>query len=297
MGGLTPIKRRIIDAAVEIRGEPLERLDFQHAVLCQVGLPRKAVEAPVFERQSGNVSLLLEAGRLFKRGKWVPQGLPYGTRPRLLLMHICGEALRRKSREVPAGDSVRDFLRILGIDTSGGAKGGYTAFWKQLEALVACRLQLGMSYGGRDVTVNAQIIQRFDVWLQHDGEKRAEWPGAITLTQEFYDSLLEHAVPLDHTAVAAIKHSALALDLYTWLAHRLRRVDRATGVRVPYSALKEQFGQEYGDIRDFKKKLHIALRQVLVVYPDAKVEAVRGGLLLRASSPPIGPRPLASGLG
>lgn len=297
MGKLTPIKRRIIDAAVEIQGEPLERIDFQHSVLCQVGLPRKAVEEAVFERQSGNVSLLLEAGRIFKQGRWMQQELPYGTRPRLLLMHICGEALRRKSREVPAGDSVRDFLQILGIDTSGGAKGGYTAFWKQLEALAACRLQLGMSYGNRDVTVNAQIIQRFDVWLQHDGEKRADWPGSITLTQEFYDSLTEHAVPLDHTAVAAIKHSALALDLYTWLAHRLRRVNRPTGVCVSYAALKDQFGQEYGDIRDFKKKLHVALRQVLVVYPDAKVEVVRGGLLLRQSSPPIGARIIVSGVG
>jgi hypothetical protein len=297
MGELTPIKQRIVDAAVEIQGEPLERIDFQHSVLCQVGLPRKAVEGTSFERESGNVSLLLEAGRIYKAGKWVHQELPYGTRPRLLLMHICGEAKRRKSLEVPAGDSVRDFLRILGIDTSGGAKGGYTAFWKQMEALAACRLQLGMSFGGHDVTMNAQIIQRFDVWQRHDGDQRAAWPGSITLTQEFYDSLMDHAVPLDHTAVAAIKHSALALDLYTWLAHRLHRVNRPAGVRISLQALKSQFGQEYADIKDFKKKLHIALRQVLIVYPDAKVEIVRGGLLLKKSNPPIGPRVLVSGVG
>ncbi len=284
----TPIKRRIIDAAVEIQGEPLERIDFTHAALAQVGMPRKATPGTTFERTSGNVSLLIESGRIFKRGQWHQMPIPYGTRPRLVLMHICGEAMRRKTREIPVGDSMREFLQVLGIDTNGGPRGGYTAMRTQMEALAACRLQLGMSYGDHDVTVNTQPISRFDAWVQHDsGAQRVLWPGVIELSQDFYDSLQGHAVPLDHTALAAIKHSALALDIYTWLAHRLRRVNRVGGVKLSYYALKEQFGQEYGDIKDFRKKFRIALRQVLVVYPDAKVEDTATGLVLRESRPPI----------
>jgi hypothetical protein len=287
---LTPIKRRIVEAAVEIQGEPLERIDFTHSALAQVGMPRKAIPGTTFERSSGNVSLLIEAGRIFRQGQWVQQPVPYGTRPRLVLMHICGEALRRKTREIPVGDSMREFLQVLGIDTNGGPRGGYTAMRTQMEALAACRLQLGMSYGTHDVTINTQPISRFDAWLQHDGAQRVMWPGIIELSQDFYDSLQEHAVPLDHTALAAIKHSALALDIYTWLAHRLRRVNRQGGVKLSYYALKDQFGQEYGDIKDFRKKFRIALRQVLVVYPDAKVDDTSSGLLLKESLPPIGPK-------
>ena len=53
--------------------------------------------------------------------------------------------------------------------------------------------------------------------------------------------------------------------------------------------LREQFGQEYRHSRDFKKEFRQALRQVLVVYPDARLEEVMGGLLLYPSRPPLSP--------
>lgn len=285
---LTPVKRRIINASVEIQQqEPLERVDFLHTVLCQVGMPRRPTDSRTFERQSGYVSLLLESGRLYRRGKWVELPLPYGSRPRLVMMHICGEAVRTQSREIHVGDSMRDFLRLLGIDTNGGPRGGYTMFKKQMEALAACRLSLGMTLGGHDVTINTQPISRFDAWLQQKGQQKVMWPGVMELSQDFFGTLAEHAVPLDHTALAAIKHSALALDIYTWLAHRLCRVKKLEGAKVSWANMKDQFGQEYHDPKNFKKEFRQALRQVLAVYPDARIEDVPGGLLLKPSPPPI----------
>jgi hypothetical protein len=231
--------------------------------------------------------MLLEAGRLWRRGQWVEQPLPYGTRPRLVMVHISGEAVRRRTREIEVGHSMREFLRVLGIDTNGGPRGGYTMFKKQVEALAACRLMLGLSVGERDITVDAKPIKRFEAWLQHDGEQRVMWPGVMEISQEFYDTLIDHAVPLDHTALAALRHSALTLDLYTWLAHRLCRVRKPQGVPVHWASLREQFGQEYTDPRNFKREFRQALRQTLAVYPDARVEDITGGLLLKPSRPPI----------
>lgn len=51
--------------------------------------------------------------------------------------------------------------------------------------------------------------------------------------------------------------------------------------------LHEQFGQEYVNPRDFKKKFRAALSQVKAVYPDARVERAPGGILLRESRPPL----------
>ena len=49
---------------------------FQHALLCQLGLPRRHVEERVFERRSGAASLLLEAGRWYTvSGPAAPPGL------------------------------------------------------------------------------------------------------------------------------------------------------------------------------------------------------------------------------
>ncbi len=284
---LPPTVRRLVETAAAIPQEPPERTDFLHAVLCQVGMPRKRTEGRTFERRSGTASMLLEASRLWHRGSWQEQPLPYGTRPRLVMVHISGEAVRRQSRQIEIGDSMRDFLMRLGIDTSGGAHGGYTMFKKQMQALAACRLTLGMSVGNRDVTINAQPISRFDAWLQHDGTQQVLWPGVLELSQEFFDTLANHAVPLDPRALGALKHSALALDVYSWLAHRLCRVRKVEGVKVSWGNLKDQFGQEYTNPKDFKKEMRQALRQVLAVCPDANVEPTSGGIVLRPSLPPV----------
>lgn len=282
---MSPVQERVVDASTDIRMDPPDRMDFLHAVLCQVGMPRSRVDGRTFERTSGAASLFLEAGRTWRRGAWVEQPLPYGTKPRLVMVHLSGEAMRTGRRAIEIGDSVRAFLLALGIDTNGGPRGGYTMFRKQMEALAACRMTLGLSLPGKDVTVNTQPISKFEAWVQNDDNQRALWPGVLELSQEFYDTLTTHAVPLDHRALGAIKHSAMALDIYTWLAHRLYRIDKP--VRLSWENLKSQFGQEYNDMKNFRREFKQALHQVLSVYPDAKIESVTGGLMLKQSKPPI----------
>lgn len=283
----TPTTTRLIEAGTAIAATPPDRKDFLHTVMCQVGLPRKRTDTRTFERSSGHVSILLEAGKLFNGRDFVEQPLPYGTVPRLVMVHVSTEAVRTRQRSVEVGDSMRQFLTTLGMQTSGGARGGYSILRRQMEALAACRLTLGMYAQGRAVTVDAKPIKRFEAWLHHDGSQRALWPGVMELSEDFYNTLAEHAVPLDYRALGALKHSSLALDIYTWLANRLCRVRSPSGVKLSWENLREQFGQEYAQSRDFKKEFRQALRQVLVVYPDAKLEEVVGGLVLLPSRPPL----------
>lgn len=286
---VTRTQERLIVAGDRIRHEPPDRADFLHTVMCQVGLPRRRTDAKTFERHSGHVSVLLEAGKLWNGRDWIEQPLPYGTTPRLVMVHVSSEAIRTQNRRIEVGDSMRQFLTTLGMQTNGGARGGYTMFKRQMEALAACRLTLGMQAEGRVVTVDAKPIKRFEAWLQHDGSQQTLWPGVLELTQDFYATLAEHAVPLDYRALSALKHSALALDIYTWLAHRLCRVRQPQGIKLSWDNLRDQFGQEYGTSKDFKKEYRHALHQVRVVYPDARVEETIGGLVLHESRPPLTP--------
>jgi len=112
--------------------------------------------------------------------------------------------------------------------------------------------------------------------------------GMLELSKDFYDTLAEHAVPLDYRALSALRHSALALDIYTWLAHRLCRVTKSDGVKLSWENLREQFGQEYANTKNFKHEFRDVLRQVCVVYPDARIEQTPGGLILYPSRPPLG---------
>lgn len=257
---------------------------FLHAVLCQVGMPRNPTDARSFERTSGSASLRIDAGTWFDGRRWADMPLPSGTRPRLTLYHLCSEAVRTKSREVEVEHSTTAFLRRLKIDTSGRQ---LAVFKRQMLALAACRMQLGYRTESKAVNVKFDPIEQFEAWLQVGDDQIGMWPGIMTLSGKFFDTLREHAVPLDPQAIAALQNSALALDTYTWLAHRLPRVRKAAGLTLSWRALKGQFGQEYRSEKDFKRELVAAVAKAVAVYPAARVEKVRGGLHLSPSPPPI----------
>ena len=256
---------------------------FTHAVLCQVGLPRSKVNAREFYRQSGEMWINVQAGWLDEGHGPVAQPVPYGAMPRLALAMISTLAIRHKTREIPIGDSAAQFLKLMGMDDQ---KNRYVKLREQIHALAACRLQIG--YRGR--TFSGQPIDQFDAWIGNtDTGQKALWPGAIVLSEHYHNELVEHGVPLDKRALVALKGSALALDVYTWLAHRLYRI-QGRPVTLYWKSLRQQFAQESRskDVdRDFKKAFLPALKQALTVYPEAKVKLVKGGLLLIASPPPI----------
>lgn len=281
---LSVFQRRLIDAAVEIEECAPDTVEFLHSVLCQVGLPRRVTKERVFERNNGRASIRVEAGALYKSGKWVDQLLPYGAKPRLALIHTSSEAVRTQSRSVEIGESIAEFLRLLDLPTNGPA---YREMKQQMERLAACNMMLGMSSPSKDVTVNTKPIERFEAWLQYDGRQRSMWPGVLDLSQPFFETLMAHAVPLDPRAIYGLKKSALALDVYSWLAHRLCRVRKAGGVKLSWANLRGQFGQEYVTSKDFKKEFRAALLKVRSVYSSARIDEEPGGIRLYASPAPV----------
>jgi hypothetical protein len=284
---LPPQQSKFVDTATEIYDVSGSKdMAFVHSVFCHVGLPRSKVEGREFMRQSGAASLLIQAGYLDEGKGMLPQPIPYGVLPRLALAHVSTHAVRHRTREIPIGDSAAQFLGMMEMERAGRR---YSALRKQMHALAACRLQLG--FKGR--TFNGSPIEQFDAWLLNkDTKQRALWPGVLVLSEHFYNSLLEGAVPLDLRALHALKGSALALDTYIWLAHRLHRIE-GRRVTLRWASLREQFAQEYtGPAADknFKDAFLTQLKKVLAVYPEAKVLPVPGGLLLLGSPPPIPPK-------
>jgi hypothetical protein len=58
-------------------------------------------------------------------------------------------------------------------------------------------------------------------------------------------------------------------------------------VRLSWAALKGQFGQEYADTANFKRKFLGALRKATAAYKEARIETITGGLRLLPSLPPV----------
>ena len=107
----------------------------------------------------------------------------------------------------------------------------------------------------------------------------------VEFSEGFYTSLRESAVPLRREAIGALKHSAMALDVYVWLAYRLWRVK--TPVRLRWDVLQAQFGRPEHHARSFRRRFRKALSQALMAYPEAKVDVEAEGLKLYQSAPPV----------
>ncbi|WP_321528862.1 replication protein RepA [Sedimenticola selenatireducens] len=281
----------MIDAGLAIAANPPggNDLTFMHSIMCQVGLPRSKVDGFEFERICGGAGLCVRAGKLWDGRQFVQQPLPYGPMPRLVMAYLNTQALRHKSPEIEVGSSAREFLKRLGKDSTGGRTGTYTAFRKQIQALSACSMTLGFNTVTTAITYNGRPITQFKAWLANSDEQGTLWPGTITFSQEYYQTLTGHAVPLDLRAMNALTSSALAMDMYAMLADRLHRIN-GRALILHWRSLREQLGQEYTGPeadKNFKKKFLPALQKAMAVYPQAKVKKVAGGILMMPSPPPI----------
>jgi Plasmid encoded RepA protein len=290
----TRAENRLLDALDDIYGGDPRELRYLHVVLAQCGLPYREPETrlPFYEKKNGRSSLVLTPGVLLdpKTRKATLQGIPYGAKPRLLMIHLCTEAKLHKSPEVEIADSMSAFMRDLGLAVTGGKNGSISHFKEQMNRLAATRMQLLFADEDRVSMVNAASpISRYDVWFPRSPNQRMLWPTTVTLSSEFYESLMgQNALPLDARAIRALQQSAMALDIYTWLTHRLCRIPRHKTVPISWGALQAQFGPEYSDIYKFRQNFKNSLAKVLAVYREAKVDTNQNGTLqLRYSPSPV----------
>jgi Plasmid encoded RepA protein len=285
---LTPIQRRIITAASEIMTERAKQIDFLHTVQCQCVLPYRNPGEGVrtWDRKQGSATLRIEAGAALdpKTKKFEELGLPYGEKPRLVLIHLASEAIRTGSPVIDVEGSMTAFARALGMETNGQQLKDLKG---QLSRLAASSVRMGMVQEGRAYQVNTQIVTAFDLWYPDDPTQKVLWPSTVRLSHEFFESLGRHAVPLDHRAVRAIAHSSFALDLYTWLAQRLHRISVGKPQFITWAALYDQFGQGFTRVRDFRRTFLKKLVQVRTVYPASRMEANEKGLTLYNSPTPV----------
>ena len=287
------LQQRLLDYAEADAGtEPTEIL-YQHSVLCQTCLPYRdpGDEVRLWSRRNGYVKLEVQAGRAYdsRVDDFTDIGLPFGPKPRLVLYHLNAEALRTQSPVLELEDSLTAFVkRTLGMDPKGR---NIRIVKDQLTRLSASDFRIGTSQEDRSVTLKGSIVEGFELWTPRDSKQRVLWPTTVQFSARYFESLMKHAVPLNEAAVARLSHNAMALDLYTWLAQRLHRVDAEKGgVLVPWSALKDHFGHGYERLRNFRRVFLHTLRQVKVVYPDSKFEVDGRGMILKHSRPPVGKR-------
>jgi hypothetical protein len=290
----TPRQRERLLRRVEAAHELLsslpeaEDLSFLHSGLCQTALPHSRPESnhAVWRRTAGRFTLLITPGTLARPGAhladdgWV--GVPYGTKARLILIHLQTEGL--KSRTVSLGRSLSAFLRSLGLPVTGGPRGSIAAVREQALRIARCGFSLqwsdtdAASGATKTVVSDSRIVDGLELW---EGRGGSEWNGTVELNPRFHEHLREHAVPLDKRAIAHLSGNSLGLDLYALLAYRLPRLKQEMHLR--WAALQSQIGSEEAAMKELARRVRQVLPDVLAAYPHAKVEVTATGLGLSPS--------------
>jgi hypothetical protein len=130
------------------------------------------------------------------------------------------------------------------------------------------------------------LAEEFDLWWT---PQKLQQPGlgqsSVTLSQRFFEQLVEAPVPLDLRAIKALKRSPSSLDLYAWATRRVSYLKRL--LRISWASFQLSFGAGYAETPQgrcrFRGNAIEALRRVKVVYPQLKIEIQRDGILLYPS--------------
>ena len=281
---------RRLTKSVEIFDNPVESIAYQHTVFCQTSLPyRNPGEARVWERQQGAVFLRIEAGavRNPEEKRFIDVGLPYGSRPRLILAHLNREALLRGSPRIEVEQSLTGFIKRVTNNTAPNAR-DIGRFKDQLTRFAAANVRMAVDLpDNRAYQINTHIIDAMELWLGKDERQRVLWPAYVELSPRYFESLRDHAVPLDERAICALANSPMALDVYAWLAQRLCRITSPRGQFVAWVNLYNQFGQGFVRLRKFRESFLDVMGAVCGQYPQAKISIDEGGVILHQSRPPI----------
>lgn len=291
MSSLTKIDLRSRKSALEIliHQASIEDAIFQHSVLCQTFLPYRdpGKELRIWQHKQGNVSLAIQANEAINpaTGDFEFIGLPYGTKARLILAHINSVAVKTQSKIIDVEASMTAFIKKIGLNIDGNT---IEQVKEQLRRISTSTVSMGYAEDNRTVQVDLKIVKASDLWFPKDNRQRVLWASVIELTDDYFKSLMNHAIPMDERALTALSHNSMAMDIYAWLVQRLHRIDPIKPQFISWVNLKEQFGNGYTDMYKFKQVFRKTLNLTMMQYPKARLfEDKNKGYFLHNSPPPI----------
>jgi len=287
MKEVTRSLQKLEDRAVAIlstSAQEAKSLGFSTRVLVQASMPHKEPRnnPRAWIRKNGNYSLIIQPG---VDGNGESVGFPYGNIPRLVLAYLTTSVVRTKSRNIDLGGSLSAFMKDLDLHSNGR---DIRRMKEQLQRLFSASITFRYDDENARLVAGAHrpIAREFQFWWDERApDQQSLFPNFVRLDEEVHREILEHPVPVDLRAIHALKQSSLALDIYTWLNHRLSYLNNP--VRIPWKSIEQHIGSEYNDPREFRRWAKDALTKIKGIWPELRYELDRGALVLQPSRPHV----------
>ena len=261
-------------------------LGFMARMLTLCSLPRtNPGNRTRYVRRNGPYTLVMSTNGLHK--------LPFGNLPRLLLAWVSTEAVRTRSRVLILGPSLSEFMRELGVYSTGGGNAGIK-LRNQIKRLFDCTIQLTFKDEDVERFVNSPIAARGEFWWnERKPDQSSLWESKIELGWDFFNEIINHPVPFDMNTLKALKRCSLGLDLYLWLVYRtfaLRAPQRLTW-RQLYRQFEENPAKASNKqtLKFFRRKVLRELKKIKLAWPKLNYTTAPGLLILQPSTPAIPP--------
>ena len=237
-----------------------------------------------YKRVNGPYKLVMIAGADCK--------LPYGNFPRLLLAWVCTEAVRTRKRELVLGKSLSEFMRTLGVYSSGGRV--QIRLRNQMRRLFSAHVQLVYEDVHGEARISSSVADRTELWWnERKPDQPVFWESKIELGEKFFHEIIRHPVPIDMNTLTALKRSTLGLDLYLWLTYRTFAL-RAS-LRLSWRQVYRQFGahpakaSNKNTVQAFRYNVLRELKKIKLAWPELNYSTPPGLLILHPSTPVILP--------
>lgn len=234
--------KRISDifAAVEVITNPngVENVGFSSRPFVITTFPAKRVKGSSWIRKNGNASLTVS----------VPEGetIPFGM-DRLIPIFLATIAVKTKSRTITF-DSASDVLDLFGL-TAGGIN--YKRLSQSIERVFQASVFFKIESKDYRQQARFHFISSLSLWKNESPANQQRLDGLpknqITLSQEFFEEIQKHPIPVDLEVVKILRNKPLALDAYLFIAYKAAAIKRTT--RIPIAGLFEAFGSQRKNIR------------------------------------------------
>jgi len=179
------------------------------------------------------------------------------------------------------------------LDTFGMSKGG-----KEYRRLIAAfeRIFGATIFFGTDTRSDkSRVIHRArfnflretQIWYNRDDKQlpdSRDFENVVVLSDEFYQEILAHPIPVDLEALRILSGAPAEMDLFMWLAYRCMKAKGPESIPLfGPSGLSNQLGTtEYSRPRRFRGMLDIWLRRIRCLWPEcpAQLSSSGGSLLI-----------------
>ncbi|HTA46349.1 MAG TPA: replication protein RepA [Bryobacteraceae bacterium] len=246
-------------------------------VLCGLPIRRPAAGVKEYTRVNGRFSL-----RIATTSKL---GLPFGQ-DRLIPLWISTLAVIKQNRRVTF-DSAAEMLREFGLSTSGFH---YKRIVEGFERLFDATIYFSTDgTRGQARYIDRSRFNFFDqmrLWYSngdHPGLPGEDFQNVIVLSEQFWNEVKNHPIPIDMNIVRQLAHAPGALDFTCWLIWRCFTATQEQLIPIFGEAgLEFQLGViDYARPRRFREQISKWMDTVRGLWPACPAELTADFLVVR----------------